>query len=167
MLESEQLRAIKLIREVVSKLDLNLTGLNVLTEVGSNNYLYTPLIAAIAGAENVYAWCNDSPYGLASDVKKQLDFVSSFLELNTPIVVKMNEQVVEHIRTANIITNSGSIRPIDKSFLKHVDPSSCVIPLMYEAWELRESDIDIVECQKKGVKVAGTWESHPELSIFE
>jgi hypothetical protein len=42
-----------------------------------------------------------------------------------------------------------------------------VIPLMFEAWEIRESDIDVQACKLRGIKVAGTWENHPKLKVFE
>ena len=47
-------REIKLIRKAIELLDLNLEGKTVLTEVGSNNYLYTPIIPAKAGIMGVY-----------------------------------------------------------------------------------------------------------------
>ena len=53
------------IEEVVEDLDLNLRGFNVLTEVGSDMYKYTPIVAQIAGANRVMCWTRDSIYGKA------------------------------------------------------------------------------------------------------
>jgi hypothetical protein len=41
-----------------------------------------------------------------------------------------------------------------------------VIPLMYEAWELRPGDIDLEACRRRGVLVAGTNERHPAIDVF-
>ena len=31
----------------------------------------------------------------------------------------------------------------------------------------RDSDIDFSECFKKGIKIAGTWEDHPKINVFQ
>jgi hypothetical protein len=43
---------------------------------------------------------------------------------------------------------------------------SAVIPLMYEAWELRDADIDVEACAARGIAVAGTSERHPAVEVF-
>ena len=50
--------------------------------------------------------------------------------------------------------------------MQYVNPNA-VIPLMYEAWELRHSDIDIDFCKQKNIKVAGTWENYPPIRVFD
>jgi hypothetical protein len=37
---------------------------------------------------------------------------------------------------------------------------------MYESWEFRRSDIDLVACRNKGIAVAGTNEDHPAVDAF-
>lgn len=44
---------------------------------------------------------------------------------------------------------------------------TAVIPLMYESWELRNTDIDLSACRERGIKIAGTNEHHPLLNVFE
>jgi len=70
------------------------------------------------------------------------------------------------IKKADIVTNLGFLRPIDKNFLSYLKPTA-VIPLMYETWEFREHDLDLNECWKKGVPVLGTNEEHEALRIFD
>ena len=78
-------RALRLIKECIEKLNVNLKGYNVLTEVGTNAYLYTPLIAALAGADKVLAWTADTHYGLGETIKEEClkvaDQAGVFLQL--------------------------------------------------------------------------------------
>ena len=65
-------RAIEIIEQTIKRLDLKLNSYIVLTEVGSNNYIYTPIIPLLAGAEKVYAWTRDSSYGSGEHIAKQV-----------------------------------------------------------------------------------------------
>jgi hypothetical protein len=159
-------RAIRLIREAVDKLSVDLRGYTVLTEVGSGGYLYTPIIAALAGSEKVIAWTSDSRYGKADVIKTECLTIARELGVAQSIEIFQNERSREHISEADIITNSGFLRPLDQSFLKAVKPGA-VIPLMYESWELRATDIDIDFCKTNGIPVAGTWENHPAIRVFD
>ena len=38
-----------------------------------------------------------------------------------------------------------------------------VISLMYEAWEFRDTDVDLNYCKKNRIKIAGVWENHPDV----
>ena len=164
---TEEYRAVRIILDSIERLELSLSGLTVLTEVGTNNYLYTPIIAALAGARRVYAWTADTSYGLGSETIKKCRELAAKLDVLDRIEFSNNKKNTKHIESANIITNSGFIRPIDKDFLKHVNSEKCVIPLMYEAWECRETDVDIQACRVANVKVAGTWENHPAIKVFD
>ena len=41
-----------------------------------------------------------------------------------------------------------------------------VIPLMYEAWEWRDADMDINYIRKRGFKIGATNERHPDVDVF-
>jgi len=69
------------------------------------------------------------------------------------------------IAAADIVTNSGHVRPIDGRFVSRMKPSA-VIPLMYEAWEFRDGDLDLEACRERGIRVAGTNERHPAVNVF-
>jgi hypothetical protein len=43
---------------------------------------------------------------------------------------------------ADVVTNSGHLRPIDRSIISKL-PQQCVLALMFETWEFRTSDIDV------------------------
>jgi len=159
-------RSLKYINRKIKELQLNLSGEIVLTELGNNNYIYTPLIAALAGAEKVIAWtANNNSFCVEENTRDFLALAKE-LGLENKITVRVNDRDANDIKAASIITNSGFVRPLDRSFLQNVN-AKAVIPLMFEAWELRSSDIDI-ECAKEfNIKVAGTFENHPLLKVFD
>jgi hypothetical protein len=158
-------KAVKIIRESIITLDLDLANKVVLTEVGSANYCYIPLIPLLAGADKVYAWTRDSAYGKAQDIMSRCYDLAKELNCNTGLTISEVKNL-DHVAEADIITNSGFIRPLDSTFLRSVK-LDVAIPLMYEAWEIREDDIDISYCKENGIKVAGTWEDHPGLQVFK
>ncbi len=158
-------REIQIIKDFIVKMNLNLSGYTVLTEVGSNNYLYTPVIAAFAGAQKVYAWTNDSRYGPGEkNVENCLKLCKKF-EIENTIEFSNGSRPDYQIREADIITNSGFIRPINNEFISSMKRDA-VISLMYEAWEQREEDVDTNSCRESGIRLAGIWENHPQLKVF-
>jgi len=164
--KAEIKRAIRKAEESIDLLDLDLSRLKVLTEVGSNYFALTPVIALMAGALEVFAWTKDSRFGKGSENVEECKDILKEISYKGEIKFRVNRRPIEDIKSANIITNSGFIRPLDKFFLKHVSPSSTVIPLMYESWEFRDEDIDINYCKNNNIKVAGTWENHPAIKVF-
>lgn len=157
-------RAIKLIKEIISKLKLDLDGYTVLTEVGSNFYLHMPIIASLAGAKKVYAIAKDTSYGNADDVRNECLKMLNMIGIQN-VVFSSNIIPDNFVQEANIITNSGNLRPINSELYSKVN-KTVVVPLMYEKWELRKEDVDVDWCRQNGIKVAGTWEEHPDINVF-
>src|SRR6186713_1854552 len=60
-------RTARLIRETIEQLELDLSGLSVLTEAATGHYAVTAAIAAGAGADRVFAVAKDSAWGSAID----------------------------------------------------------------------------------------------------
>lgn len=158
-------RNFKIIKRLIDQLQLDLTGIKILTEAGSNLFLYTPIIAALANAEKVFVWTKDSDYGSAKSIADQCQAIAVAFNLEIKLEIAINEQPISHLSSSNVITNSGNLRPLDQSKLKYISKNA-VIPLMYEKWEFRNSDLDLEFCKSKGIKVAGTWENYPGLEIF-
>jgi hypothetical protein len=135
------------IEEAVSRLNLDLSGKVVLTEAATGAYIVTPVIAALAGAE-VYAFTRDTRYGSVDDVRKQTnDLLEQFGDRNLSVSI-IDSLTPEVIAKADIITNSGHLRPLNSEKLQHAR-STVVIPLMYEGWEWRDADLDIDYCKAK------------------
>lgn len=158
-------RAHRLIETAIHRYALDLHGFQVLTEAATGYYVLTPLIAALGGAERVFALTRDSRYGKASeassgvlelaevwDVADRIEFLGS----------RNDDQIVK----ADIVTNLGFVRPLDASLLRRLK-STAVIPLMWETWEYRPEELDLSECQRLGIPVLGTNEHHPSLQTFK
>jgi hypothetical protein len=157
-------RVKKLIEEIIASYRLNLDNLVVLTEAASKNYVVTPIIAALAGAK-VFAITYDSKYGSFKQVKDYTNCFAEFcgVEENISVINDKNKKIVNQ---ANIITNLGFVRPIDKSLIEMMNKRA-VIPLMYESWEFRGSDLDIKSCEENGILVMATNEEASELNLFD
>ena len=147
-------------------MNINLKDFTVLTEIGNNYYFYIPFIAALARAKKVYVWTSENKYFNCNELVAQAKNCAKELGLESIIEFAVNTKPEFHVSHADIITNSGFIRPLNETLLKHAK-KSVVIPLMFEAWELRETDIDIDFCKKNNIRVAGTNENHPAIKVFE
>ncbi len=167
MNKQEVNRIVAIIHDAISILKLDLTGLNILTEAGSGYFIYTPIIASLAGADKVFIWSKDSVYGKALSIQKEFNDIIQLMNLRANFSWALNERPAHHVNQADIITNLGFVRPINKELISNIIKRDTMISLMCESWELRENDIDIETCLKNKIKVAGTWENHPSLKIFD
>ncbi len=157
-------RARRLIEQSIEMLNLDLNGLTVFTEAASNNYIFTPVIAAMAGAR-VYAVTSDSHYAAAKEVEEHTYDFAEFCGVKDRIEIFF-EKRKEIVNQANIVTNLGFVRPIDRNLVEMMNERA-VIPYMCEAWEYREEDIDIDACARKNIPVMATDEDHPGLKVFD
>lgn len=149
---------------VVEALNLDLRGKTVLTEAATGPYVVTPVLAALAGAK-VYAFTRATRYGSVEEVFEQTGKLISecrFMDLDIQIV---DDLTPEMIGSADMITNSGHLRPLNEEKLKYAK-TSLVIPLMYEAWEWRDSDIDLAYIRTRGFALGATNERHPDIDVF-
>ncbi len=151
-------------REAIERCRLTLAGSTVLTEAASGAYVVTPIMAALAGAEHVYAIARTTRYGSADDIKDETLTLARRVGVDSRIEVVAHKSY-EQVSQADIITNSGHVRPLDRETIGWMKPTA-VIPLMYEAWELRPSDVDIEACRQRGIALAGTNERHPAIDVF-
>jgi len=158
-------RTLKLIKRAIETFQLELSGLTVLTEAASGYYMLTPMIAAIAGADNVVALTKKSRFGKANKIQQDTENLAQKWNIAERIQVIQSKQD-KCIETADIITNLGFLRPLDAPFIKRLKDTA-VIPLMWETWEFRPEDLDLDACRRKGIAVLGTNEHHKDLNIFE
>ena len=159
------MREYRLIRNAINKFDLNLKDRVIVTEAASNEYLWTPIIAALSGAEYVFAITEDSIYASADEVIKETMFHAENLEVHNKIRIVTSKKS-EYFSNADIITNLGFVRPINKTIIKWLKDRS-VVCLMWEPWEFRWTDLDLVECWKKNIPVFGTNERDPRLNTYK
>ena len=152
------------IKNSIDKFKLNLSGKIVLTEAASGNYVVTPIIAALSGAK-VIAITKESKFATIDEVKKQTYKLAKTFNVEDNITIVNDKDRIDY-KKLDIVTNTGFVRPIDKNMIDKLS-SSCVIPLMWEPWEYRESDLDLEYCLKKGIKVYGTNENDPRLQTMK
>ncbi len=162
---NDYIRVERLIKNAINSFDLNLKGMNVLTEAASGNFVVTPLIAALAGAENVFAIAKNSRYGSVEEIKEYINLWVEKLNIDKNIITITDESPSIYAKNSNIVTNLGTIRPINKDFIDNL-PYDSAISLMWETWEFRESELDLEYCKKNNIPVLGTSETYPNLDIF-
>ena len=154
----------KLIPDAIDTYALDLSGLTVFTEAASGNYVVTPLIAALAGANQVFAITRDSRYGKAVDVRAFTLELAQRWGVDDRVEV-VSDKMPSMLSQVDIVTNLGFVRPIDKNMIAHLKPTA-VLPLMWETWEFREADLDLSECRRVGITVLGTNEREAGLDLF-
>ena len=159
----DQRRLIRLMSAAIDRCSLELTGLTVLTEAASGAYVVTPVLAAMAGAD-VYALAGGNAYASSTELQELTAELARLAKVadRIQLILRKDPAIVG---AADIITNSGQVRPIDADMVPHMKSSS-VVPLMYESWEYRHSDVDLEACRARNITVAGTNERHPSVDVF-
>lgn len=158
-------RISRIILSYGKSIGLDLSNEVVLTELGTNNYLFLPFIASMMGAKKVYALAKDNSYGFGEEVINQAKTLCDYFNLKN--IVFLNNELPDFVfEDTTIVTNSGNLRPLNAQLLKKFKQNIC-IPLMFEAWEIREGDLDLAYCKENAIKVAGTWEHHADLDVFK
>ncbi len=163
---NEYRRCGRLIESIISSLKLDLRNIRVLTETGSGAFVLTPLIAAMAGAEEVIAVTSDSPYGSAKEV---MSYTRNWSEVLGVSIKKLRISECpsrDYAETADLVTNLGFVRPLDACFLSRL-PENAAISLMWEPWEFRSVDLDLEYCRTNNIPVLGTNERDGRLQIFK
>jgi hypothetical protein len=156
-------RLVRLMQSAVRECALDLSGATVLTEAASGAYVVTPVLAALAGAQ-VNAFTRSTRYGSLADVESETIALAQAAGVADRIKV-WSELTSAMISAADIVTNSGHLRPLDARFVASMKARS-VISLMYEVWELRPEDVDLAAAEQRGIPFAGTNERHPALDVF-
>lgn len=152
------------LRQAVHDLRLDLSGLTVYTEAATGPYCVTAAIANLAGAQKIYALGKDNAYGTVQD-----SFVATMTLVDSlgieNVVELVSEKNPNDLAKTDILTNTGNVRPIDRGTILSLSKQAAVIPLMYESWEFRPTDLDLAFCRESEIAVAGTNESHPQVGF--
>src|SRR3954453_5721991 len=101
----------RLIGEALDRCALDLDGLTVLTEAASGAYVVTPVLAAMAGAD-VVAVAAGNAYSSAEEIRELTLRLAGLADVAGRIeLVDRKDPAV--VAAADIVTNSGQVRPID------------------------------------------------------
>lgn len=154
------------VKNIVQELELDLSGKIIVTECASGSYSFTPLIALIANAKRVICYGTDSSYGTYENNKNEILRLINLYEIpNRAEFCNNRESLYNFLEDVDIVTNSGMLRPIDKDFISCL-PNKSVICLMWETWEMREGEIDLLAAKDKSIPIIGTNESFSKLSMY-
>ncbi len=147
-------RAIKFAQQLVRKYVIDCSGLTVLTEAASGAYLFNPMIPILGGAARVITFCQNSRYASAQEVEESMHavYVQAGLADRYEFETRLNASI---IGSADIVTNSGHLRPFNGDFLESMKNTG-VLPLMWEPWELRPGEIDLDVARRRGILIMGT-----------
>jgi hypothetical protein len=157
-------RMVRLMEQAIARLKLDLAGVSVLTEAATGAYASTAVIAALAGAEWVYAFARDSRHGSCGEVARQTLSLARAAGVADRVEIVIGSPY-DAAGKSLVVTNSGNLRPLDAELIGRL-PSSAVVALMYEAWEFRHADIDMAACRRRGIPVVGVNERHPQVGVF-
>jgi hypothetical protein len=157
-------RLVTLMQMAIRRLELDLAGRTVVTEAATGAYSVTPVLAAMADARRICALARDSRYGTADQAVKHTRVLATLAGVEDRIEL-VTSKADAGLAEADIVTNSGHLRPLDASTIRRLKPGAAV-SLMYEAWELRPEDVDLATCRERGVRVGGTNERHPDVDVF-
>lgn len=159
-------RLLRLVCRSVADCRLDLDGVTVLTEAATGAYVVTPVIAAVAGAARVIAVTRDTRYGSVDEVAVRTHALATLAGV-APRIEIVGGKTAELFGAADVVTNSGHVRPLDAPTIAWMRPDA-VVPLMFEAWELDANrlDLDLDALRARGIEVAGTNERHPEIDVF-
>lgn len=153
-------------RSAVQRCELDLTGRHVVTEAATGAYVVTAVLAAMAGAR-VTALAGSSRYGTVAQVRDWTLAVATTLGVSTRITV-VDVLTPAALAEADVVTNSGHLRPLNAQFANQLNPRA-VVPLMMEAWEIGAGrvDVDLGALRRRGIAFAGTNERNPAVGVFD
>lgn len=157
-------RVERLIRRAIDCMELNLSGISVLTEAASGNFAVTSLIAAASGASQVIALTRDSSFGSAAEVTKYVGDLAGALGVASRIEITTDRKAAAE-SGCSLVTNLGFVRPVNREIIARL-PGDASISLMWEPWEFRAEDIDIEACRESDIPVVGTRESDPRVATL-
>jgi len=153
----------RLMVDALAETQLRLDRRTVITEAASGAYVVTPVLAALAGAR-VQAFTRTTRYGTFEEVAAATRVLAERARVLDRIEI-VGDRAQLRIEEADVITNSGHLRPLDAALIERLRPGAA-LPLMFESWEFRAGDVDLDACRRRGVLVAGTNERHPAVDVF-
>lgn len=160
---ADEARVRRLIPQAIAQMQLDLDGLVVFTEAATGPYLWTPLLAAGAGARHVYALAADNAHHAAAEAAELTRAAAQRFGVGDRVEV-VHAKRPEHLARTDVITNSASLRPITAADIARL-PETAALPLMWEPWEFRSEDLDLAACRERGIVVLGTCETRPPCDL--
>lgn len=147
------LQVLRLIRREIERTRLDLKGLRVLTEASVGYRRVTPVIAALAGADEVYAIGRDSVAASRKEAEEQTGWFAELARVGARVKL-LPTRLQAPLAAVDVVTDLPGVRPIDESIVRNLAESAAVT-LMRGTVYWRPADVDVATCRRYGVAVAG------------
>ena len=147
------LQSVRLIRREIERTRLDLKGLRVLTEAAVGYRRVTPVLAALAGADEVYAVGRDSAAASRREAEEQTAYFAELAHAGARVTL-LSTRLQAPLDTVDVITDLPGVRPLDESVIRNVSQCAAV-SLMRGVAHWRSADVDVATCRRHGIAVAG------------
>ena len=147
------LQTLRLARRAIERARLDLTGLRVLTEAAVGYRRLTPVLAALAGADAVYAVGRDSPQSSRREAEEQTMYLARLAHVDDRVTV-VSARLQAPLPEIDVVTDLPGVRPVDESILRTLSDSAAV-SLMAGVADWRPAYVDVATCRRRGIAVAG------------
>lgn len=146
-------RTLRLVKRAIAADRLDLGGLRVLTEAAVGYQRLTPVIAALAGADAVFAVGRDSVSASRRDAEAQTAWLAGVAGVQERIHFYPT-RLQAPLHTVDIVTDLPGVRPVDESIVRNLT-AGAVVTLMRGTAAWRAADVDVASCRRAGIPVAG------------
>jgi hypothetical protein len=147
------LQLVRLIRREIERTRLDLKGLRVLTEASIGYRRITPVLAALAGADEVYAVGRDSATASRKQAEEQTAYFAELARVGVRVKL-LSTRLQAPLDTVDVVTDLPGVRPVDESIVRNV-AGTAAVSLMRGTASWRPADVDVATCRRHGVAVAG------------
>lgn len=158
------LQIVRLIRRALENARLDLRGLRVLTEASVGYRRITATIAALAGADEVYAIGRDSVAYSRKEAEEQTAYFAALARVSGRVKL-VPTRLQAPLSSIDVVTDLPNVRPIDESIIRNL-ADTAVVTLMRSVARWHPSDVDVATCRRRGVAVAGLDEEAVGLHRF-
>jgi hypothetical protein len=149
----------ELIKQNIETFKLNLSNYNVLLPVSPKEPALMAVIAAIAGAKNIYVKTNKP------QIKDNINKTAT--ELGFENIKCVDNTTQELLSGINIVVKGGEIDKIDSAFINQLNKKS-VITLFPENLDFNDAEnIDLEACSKARISVAGIDPEDKNLNLYK
>jgi hypothetical protein len=144
---------LRLARRAVARHQLDLSGLRVLTEATVGYGRVTAVLAAMAGADAVFAVSRDTPQASRKAAEEQTAWLARLAGVQERVQL-FSTRLQTPLATVDVVTDLPGVRPIDEAITRNL-PETAVVTLMRGVDHWRAGDVDAATCRRAGVAVAG------------
>jgi hypothetical protein len=146
-------QVLRLCSQAIAAHRLDLSGLRVLTEAGVGYRRVAAVVAALAGAPEVFAVSRDTVHAGRRDAEAQTEHLAKAAAVLRRLRL-VPTRLQAPLDAVDVVTDLPGVRPIDESILRNLSDTA-VVTLMRGVAQWRPADVDVAGCRRAGIAVAG------------